>query len=255
MTLIIAVQTTDDRIVIGADGLLLSYSIDTDAQVAFPTNKLYSVKRTDWILAFAGASILETFYRTIEAEVELGQRPPFDPHIEIGGIAYLNALQAIVLETQKSTPGITMSDTTVILAGFDLDKKPYLLQAVIPKGGFYRAPGALAIAGGNGPSMIAHWLVVSMRKCITSAQNLKKLIYFSIWQVSKFDARVGRPEVGLPITLCVMEAGKPPQYESISLDEIGAALGDWESGLQEYLLRTIDKIAPVQSRELPKSIP
>ena len=255
LTLIIAVQTTDDKIVIGADGLLLSYSPDTDAQVAFPTNKLYSVKGTDWILAFAGESILETFYRTIEAQVELRQRPPFDPHIEIGGIAYLNALQSAVLETQRSTPGRTMRDTTVILAGFDLNKKPCVLQAIIPRGGCYLAPGALAIAGATGPSMIAHWLVVSIQKCRTSVQTLKKLIYFSIWQVSKFDTRVGRPDVGLPITTCVMEAGKPPRYESISSGEITAALGDWESGLQEYVIRTLDKIAPAQSRQAPESVP
>jgi hypothetical protein len=75
-----------------------------------------------------------------------------------------------------------------------------------------------------------------MQQCITSLQNLKKLIYFSIWQVSKFDARVGRPDVGLPITMCVMEAGKPPQHESMSLRRnrgCGGRLGIRPSGISD----------------------
>jgi hypothetical protein len=242
MTLIIAIPTPDDRIIIGSDGLIQSYDRNTDSNLGLSTNKLYRVEHTDWVLAFAGDSALAVFHKQIEAELKLGQRRPFDPHIDIGGPAYFNALSEIAFKAMQSAPGTTMNETRALLAGFDINNKPYLLESTIPKGGFHNSPGGWSVIAATGPAIIATWLLLGMQKCYTSIEAIKKLICFMIWQVSRTDMRIGRLDAGYPITLCVMEAGKPPQYESRRWEDLDRYLCDWESHLQACLMRAIDAI-------------
>jgi hypothetical protein len=208
MTLIVAFQTSDDRIVIAADGLKVEYNGESNTPSTI--NKLCEVRTTNWILAFAGTSAVEAFYLRLQAEIELGHRQ-FDPHLEIGGPAYLNALTRMASEGVEAAPGKQMPPTTAILAGFDIARKPLLLATMLPAGGYWPIRESVAIGIQDST---AFWLLRTLGDICTTLDRIKKLAAFIIWEASGQDLRVGKPEL-YPINLCVMEANKPHEYQQV----------------------------------------
>ena len=237
VTLIVAV-CVDDKIVIGADGLLCWADKVNNLNPTFATNKLWSIRKTNWTLACAGSDMVGVFCKRIDAEVELGQRVPFDPHLEVGGPDYINALTALTSEAKMVAPDWNMLPTTVLLAGFDLRKAPYLLQTQLPLGGYFASPGGCAILGAQ--DAIVWWLLRVLVPCCKTIDSVEKLICFTIWQASKRDLRIGRAEAGFPISLCVMEADKPIQYERFERAAVDAWMQEWEVRLQANLMATIN---------------
>jgi hypothetical protein len=240
VTLIVAVCTADDSIIIGADSLVYLADEINNLNPSFAENKLWNIRQANWTLACAGSDIVGAFYKRIEAEVELGQRPPFDSHLEIGGPAYLNALTALAFETQNVAPDRNMLPTTVLLAGFDLKNKPYLLQTQLPMGGYFAPPGGVAILGAQ--DAVVWWMLSTLGACCDTSEAAEKLICFTIWQASKRDMRLGRPEADFPISLCVMEAGKPNRHKRFDRSAVDTWMKDWEAQLRNCLLRTINAI-------------
>jgi hypothetical protein len=182
VTLIVALRTEDGKIIIGADGLVYVNDQANNLNPTFPTNKLLSVRRTDWKLAYAGSNVVEAFSKRIEAEVELGQRSPFDPHLEIGGPAYLNALNILASEAERAAPDRKMPTTTVLLAGFDIDKNPYLLQSQLPHGGYFTPPGGYAVLGVQ--DAIVWWLLLALGPCCETNEAAE----------NSFRLRSGKPQ-------------------------------------------------------------
>jgi hypothetical protein len=254
MTLIVAVQTNNDQIIVGSDGLLMNYNNAADLNSASPTDKLCRVEHTGWILGFAGSNVVGGFHKRIEAEVKLGQRAAFDPRIEIGGPLYFNALHGLAFEGSLAAPGTKLMDTPAVLAGFDINKKPYLLQSVIPKGGSFPSPDSYVVLGAPGPSMICHWILRALQSCPQSTEEIKKLLCFAIWEVSCMDLRIGRLESKFPISICVMEADKPHQCESFDSTAVDGWLNEWHHGLQDCFMRVIQRIGPATPAVPPDPI-
>jgi hypothetical protein len=196
---------------------------------------LYPVKGTNWVLAFAGWGGVETFYRALQSEVELGHVPAFDPHIEIGGLAYLTALM------QKATKaGGKMPQSPTILAGFDIDQQPYILAAVLPDGAPYKESRISARGAQNSTAL---WILNTLIGCCTSLEDVKKLAYFTISQVAKQELKVGGLEDGYAISMAVLESDKPNHYESLENSTLNGWLKDWETGLQKSFMEVIRQSA------------
>jgi hypothetical protein len=215
MSLIVALRTTENEIVIAADSMNLTYGNalgDNWEQYAYPCEKLYPIKRTNWVLAFAGVGAINSFHKKLEAQVELGIRPAFDPHIEIGGPEYLNALSAMTRSAGDAVEQ-EMPFSPTLLAGFGIDSKPQVLAASLPKAGYYLAPSIFPL-GAQEPT--ANWIMRTLGANCSSLEDVKRLACFTIWQISKLDVRVGKVESGYPISLCVMSPDGAPQFETLS---------------------------------------
>ncbi len=236
MSLIVAMQTLDKKIVVAADSLCLTYGNglgDTTEQYAYYCEKLKRIAATNWILASAGFSV-DGFHSELEAEVETGRRPQFDCDIRIGGPIYLKALGDKIRFAAEGMPEEKLPYHPVMLAGFDSTRKPVVLGASLPKYGYFLAPTIYPL-GAQEPT--ANWIMRTLGANCSGTEDVKRLAYFTIWQISKLDVRVGKLESGFPISLCVMSA------EGHVVTEKLAALPEWmvtwEANLQTCFARTV----------------
>jgi len=236
MTLIVALQTANNKMVLAADSMNLTVGDalgDSSDQYSYPCEKLYPVRRTNWTLPFAGVSGINSFHRQLETEVELGMRPPFDPHIEIGGPAYLNALIGIS-RSAGNVAGEQMPFSPTLLAGFDIDGKPQVLAATLPRPGYCLAPRIFPVGA---QETTANWIMRTLGGSCSDLEDVKRPAYFTIWQISKQDARVGKLESGYPFSLCVMSPSGPAQFEKLSV--LPEWMVTWEDNLQTCFTRTM----------------
>src|ERR1035441_10808499 len=134
MSLFVSVKT-DRHIVLASDGLSLSSASNDQAQFTVPTKKLHLVKGTNWVTAAVGHAVFDAFEKRVESEIELGQREPFDPHLEIGGPDYLNALVTMAHRAGASVSLAGFPQSWIALAGFDIHDKPLVLTANPPRPG------------------------------------------------------------------------------------------------------------------------
>lgn len=235
MTLIVSLQTADNKIVLAADSLNLT---PTDAlgddrdNYCFARNKIHPVEHTRWVLVNAGSSSMGSFNKQLEAEVELGMRPAFDPHIEIGGPAYLNTLIQIAITA--GTPEKPMPPSPTFLAGFDIHGKSHVLVANPPMLGYSEAQSIHPLGA---QETTAFWIMRILGSSCSDLEDVKRLAYFTIWQISKQDVRVGNPAAGYPISLCVMSSDSPAQFEELST--VPQWMSDWEHNLQECFVTTL----------------
>jgi len=223
MTLIVSMQH-EDKIVLAADGMAHTPASE-QANVPYAVNKLFPVKGTDWVLAFAGWGGIESFHKRLEAEVELHHIPEFDPHLEIGGFEYFNALRRISEEQGKGMP-----QSPTILAGFDLNNKPLVLSAVLPSGACYNADKITALGTQNSTAL---WILNTLFGACASLEDVKRLAYFTIYQVAKHELKVGSLEAGYTISLCLLEPGKRNPCEQINSSALNEWLGDWQQKFQD----------------------
>lgn len=235
MTLIVALQTSDNRIVIAADGMNFTYGDGlggSTEQYSYRNNKLIPVKGTNWTLAFAGVAALKVLHKRLETEIDVGVRPPFHSHINIGGPDYLDAL--ICLSQDVYHRGEEMPFCPTVLAGFDSDGKAQILVASLPRPGYFFAPGSFSLGAQETTS---NWIMQTLGGACTTLENVKRLAYFTIWQISKQDVRVGKIESGYPIDLCVMSANSPTQFEE--MNTVPGWMHSWETRLQESFSKAI----------------
>jgi 20S proteasome alpha/beta subunit len=224
MTLIVSMQY-ENKIVMAADGMAFTHGSDK-VDIPYPTEKLFSVKGTNWILAFSGWAGVESCQKTIEAEVSLKQSPAFNPHLPIGGPLYLDALRT------KAQEGGNILETHAALAGFDLEGNPYILSAVLPRGGTYNLWKIAALGVQESTAM---WIMNTLLACCTCLEDVKRLAYFTITQIAKQEIKVGHPE-RYAISLAVLENEKQPQREHKRYQDFQDWFGDWESGLQRCFI-------------------
>ena len=239
MTLIVALRTEDGKIIIGADGLVYVNDQANNLNPTFPTNKLLSVRRTDWKLAYAGSNVVEAFSKRIEAEVELGQRSPFDPHLEIGGPAYLNALNILASEAEDGARSEDAYHHGAV-GRIRYRQKPVFAPKPAPARRILHAAGRICRAWCSG----CHCLVVApcARPLLRDKRGRRELVSFTIWQAAKHDLRIGSPEAGFPISLCVMEADKPNLYEPFTNSDVYGWVRDWQEQLQRCFMATINSM-------------
>jgi hypothetical protein len=236
MSLIVAMQMLDKKIVVAADSLCLTYGNglgDTTEQYPYGCGKLKRIAGTDWILASAGFSV-DGFHSELEAEIETGVTPQFNRDIRIGGPKYLKALGDKIRVATEGIPEERKPYHPMMLAGFDSAGRPAVLGASPPKHGYSLAQ-AIYPLGAQEPT--AHWIMRTLGANCSSLEDVKRLACFTIWQISKIDVRVGRIESGYPISLCVMSAGEPVQTENLTA--LPGWMLTWEVNLQACFARTM----------------
>ena len=227
MTLIVSMQY-EGKIVIAADGMAYTQG-DGNANIPYPTEKLHVVKGTEWISVFSGWGGVESYRTAIESEIELGHFPPFDSHLPIGGPLYLNALRTKAREDGQQ------QSAHVAVAGFNLDGQPYILSAVLPKGATYNLAPIAALGVQDSTAM---WLMNTLLACCKSLEDVKRLAYFTVFQIAKQEIKVGHPE-HYQISLAVLENGKQPQRERNRYSDIRNWLNGWERGVQQSFMDAI----------------
>jgi hypothetical protein len=225
----------DKGIVVAADSLCLTYGngLGDLEQYSYRCDKLKTIAGTEWVLASGGFSV-DGFHSELEAEVGRGKRAPFDPDIRIGGPAYLKALGDKIRFAAKGIPKNKTPFHPIILAGFDSVGKPIVLAGSLPRCGYGVAP-AIYPLGAQEPT--AFWIMNTLGGSCSSLEEFKRLAYFTIWQISKLDVRVGKVESGFPISLCVMSPDGPLQLEELST--IPQWMATWEEHLQECFTRAM----------------
>ena len=231
VTLIVSMQH-EDKIVLAADGMAYTAASER-ADVPYAVGKLFPVKGTDWIFAFAGWGGIQSFHKRLEAEVETGQIPRFNSHLEIGGLDYLSALRHIAEGQGK------MQNSSVVLAGFDIYGKPLVLTASLPSGGSYPANKIDAFGAQNSTAL---WILNTLFDCCASLEDVKRLAYFTISQVAKHELKVGSLEAGYTISLCVLESGKRGPVEEIDSSALNGWLGEWHQKFQDSFRESIRNI-------------
>lgn len=145
MTLIVSVQH-EGKIVLTADGMAHTPASE-QSNVPYPTNKLFPIKGTDWVLTFSGWGGIAGFHKRLQAEVDLEHIPKFDPHIEIGGFEYFKALRRIAGE-QGSMPA-----SPTLIAGLDIHGKPFVLFVQLPSGACCDAYKIAALGAQNATAL------------------------------------------------------------------------------------------------------
>jgi hypothetical protein len=200
-----------------------------NANIPYATDKLHLVKDTNWISTFSGWAGIQSYQNAIEAEIELGHAQPFDPHLPVGGPAYLNALRNRAHDTGQS------QNTQVVIAGLDMDGNPYTLSATLPNGGPY-CPSAIAAFGVQDSTAV--WLMSTLFPSCESLEDVKRLACFAIFQIAKQEIKVGHPE-HYRISLAVLENGKQPQRESKTYSEMLKWLDDWERNMRSCFMSVI----------------
>jgi hypothetical protein len=236
MTLIVALQTSDDKIVMAADGMNVTFGdgLGSSSQYAYRNRKINPVKSTDWTMALSGLGSMSAFQKRLETEVDLGIRPPFDPHIEIGGPEYLNELIRLTRAVYADERNSKEPFSPTLLAGFDIERKPQVLAASLPRPGYFIAPKVFVLGA---QEETATWIIRVLGGCCTTLEDVKKLAYFTIWQISKQDLRVGSIESGYPIDLCVMSAESPTHFEELS--KLPSWMINWETNLQTCFMNAL----------------
>jgi hypothetical protein len=89
---------------------------------------------------------------------------------------------------------------------------------------------------------IVWWLLLALGPCCETDEAAEKLVSFTIWQAAKHDLRIGSPEAGFPISLCVMEADKPNRYERFTNSDVYGWMKDWQEQLQRCFMATINSM-------------
>jgi hypothetical protein len=234
MTLVIAIRTAS-RVIVAADSLSYNTDLETGANLPFAQNKLHSVAGTDWVMASAGNAVFDTLKREVETEIELGQRPPFDPHLEIGGPAFLRTLA----EKARQENPVEIPQCWIALCGFDTKKKPLVLTANPPRPG-YMVTGQITALGAQWPT--ATWILNLLAGSCPTIEAARKLACFTIWQISKQELKVGTIEAGYPISSCVLEYGKPAHFGETSREALDGWLAEWEQSLQDCFMQAIKRI-------------
>jgi hypothetical protein len=234
MSLFVSIQT-EEQIILASDGLRLSSASDDQAEITLPANKLRLIKDTNWVCASVGHAVFDVFEKRIASEIELGYRQPFDPHLEIGGPDYLNTLIGMAHQTAKA--GMTgLPQAWIALAGFDIHDKPIVLTAHPPQAGNAFADPITAL-GSQWPT--AAWLLYLLTPSCQTVEEIRRLACFTVWQLSRHEIKIGSPETGYPITSCVLEAKKPPQFSEVNRADLDTWLADWEDHLQTSFMQAI----------------
>jgi hypothetical protein len=247
VSLIVAIRT-DSQIILAADSLSLEGDAHTGADVPFSVCKLHRVAGTDWIMASIGHAAFDTFKREIEAEIALGQRPAFDPHLSVGGPMLFRALREKAREA--GAPDSNFPQSWVILAGFDLENKPLILSANPPLLG-YRVAEPITVLGAQWPT--ASWILYTLAASCGTIEMVRKLAVFAVWEISKRELKVGSIEAGYAIHSCVMEFGKPHEFIETTSADLDVWLKEWETGLRDSFADVIEKVELKPKPSIPES--
>jgi hypothetical protein len=233
MSLIVALQTSENKIVLAADSLCMTTSngLGEPEQYTYRCDKLNRVAGTDWLIAYAGVS-LDYLRRKINAEIASKARTPFNPNIEIGGPEYLAALS----QELRSTPNGDKIFCPTILAGFGTDENPVVFGASLPRPGYSVAPSIYPLGA---QEACAFWIMRSLGACCLTVESVKSLACFTIWQMAKMDARIGDVSSGYPISICVMSPREPIEIEH--LDTVPEWMENWEEKMQNCFIGTVNE--------------
>lgn len=232
VSLLIAIRTKSE-VILATDGLSLQTDMHTGADVPFPSKKLHTIAGTSWVMVSVGHGIFDTFSKELEAEVELGQRPAFDVHLEIGGPAYLRSLRD---KAREANPYGDIPQCWVVIAGFDRDNNPLILSANPPLPG-YSIAEPITTLGAQWPT--AAWILHLLAGSCTTVDALQKLACFTIWQISKQELKIGSIEAGYPIYSCILKVGESPHFEEMSRAALDGWLTNWEEELQTCFMEAI----------------
>jgi 20S proteasome alpha/beta subunit len=236
MSLFVAIKT-DNQIVLASDGLSLSSASNDQIQFTLPAQKLHLIKDTNWVIASVGHAVFGAFEQRLESEIELGQREPFDPHLEIGGPDYLNALVSMAHRAATSAAIAGLPQSWIALAGFDIHNKPMILTANPPRAGIVLG-NPIEAFGAQFPTAL--WILHHLVGSCAELEDIRRLACFTVWELSKHEILIGSPEAGYPITSCVMETGELPQFKETSRTDMDGLLKDWETTLQTCFARAIE---------------